>query len=68
MKRNTSLFAGLFHAAAFGALLGWAIGTLIRRHRERQQREVLPPPLPSPPVIPPPRLRDENGLSQWHRN
>jgi hypothetical protein len=68
MKRNNSLFAGLFYAAAFGALLGWAIGTLIRRHREQQQRQVPPPTLPSPPVIPPPRLRDENGLTAWHRN
>lgn len=31
------LFRDLFYAAAVGALLGWAIGVLIRRHRERKQ-------------------------------
>jgi membrane protein YqaA with SNARE-associated domain len=30
------LFRDLFYASALGALLGWAIGTLLRRHRERQ--------------------------------
>lgn len=29
------LIRDLFYASALGALLGWAIGTLIRRHRER---------------------------------
>jgi hypothetical protein len=31
------LFRDMFYAAAFGALIGWAIGTLFRRHRERKQ-------------------------------
>jgi chorismate synthase len=30
------LIRDFFFASALGALLGWAIGTLIRRHRERQ--------------------------------
>ena len=32
----TKLIRDLFYAASFGALIGWAIGTLLRCHRERQ--------------------------------
>ena len=60
MRNNNGLFGQLFYAAAFGALLGWAIGTLIRRHREQRMARVNPPrPFPAaPPVIPPPVNRE----------
>lgn len=46
-----------FCASALGALLGWAFGTLIRRHRERQTT--------APPAVTAPRTDHAELKTRW---
>ncbi len=51
------LIRDLYYASALGALLGWAIGTLIRRHREQQAT--------STPAVPTPRPGHAELNARW---
>jgi hypothetical protein len=53
----TKLIRDLFYAAGLGALLGWAIGTLLRRHRERQATVS--------PVVTTPRTDHDELKTRW---
>ena len=51
------LIRDLYYASALGALLGWAFGTLIRRHRERQATVS--------PVVTAPRTDHDELKTRW---